>query len=130
MQRLRDAPETFVIGEEERVVAADSPADRAAELILNEDRLLVLQGLEESGRVEIGIAQILEQRAVKLIGAALQGGVDDRPAGASELGAEIVGLDLEFRHGIGRDLRHLVGEALVAGAVGVVVDSIQDEIVE
>ena len=54
----------------------------------------------------------------------------DGAHGPSVFGAEVVGLDLELLHRVRRQLDHLVGEALVASAVGVVVDAVQDEVVE
>ena len=67
---------------------------------------------------------------MKLVRAAAERRVDDRAAGAAELGAEVVGLDLELLHRVRRHLHDLVGEALVAGAVRVVVDAVEDEIVQ
>ncbi len=46
------------------------------------------------------------------------------------LGAVVVGFDFELLNGVGAGLHHLVGEALVAGAVGVVVDAVEHEVVE
>ena len=71
-----------------------------------------------------------QRGAVELVGAAAERGVDDGAAGAAVLGAEVVGLDLELLDRVGRDLHDLVREALVAGAVGVVVDAVEDEVVE
>ena len=52
------------------------------------------------------------------------------PAGAAVLGAHVVGDDLELLHRVRRRLHHLVREALVARAVGVVVDAVDQEVVE
>ena len=56
--------------------------------------------------------------------------VDDAAARAAELGAVVRGLDAELLHGIGRELHDLIRKALIAGAVRVVVDAIDDEIVQ
>src|ERR1019366_528126 len=53
-----------------------------------------------------GIALIPERAAVKLVGAALGGGVDDAAAGASVLGGEGVGLDGELLHRLRRETDH------------------------
>ena len=72
----------------------------------------------------------LPRRAVERVRAAAERRVDDRAAGASVLGAEVVGDDLELFDRVRRHLHDLVREALVAGAVGVVVDAVEDEVVE
>ena len=67
---------------------------------------------------------------MNLIGAALGGGVDDGAGGAAILGAVVAGLHAELADRVRRQLHHLVGKALVAGAVGVVIHAIDHEIVE
>ena len=52
------------------------------------------------------------------------------PPRAAVLGAHVVGDDLELGHRVRRRLHHLVREALVAGAVGVVVDAVEQVVVE
>ena len=122
--------EPLVVHEEEGAVADDGPAEDAPELVAVERGLHPGGRLEEAGGVERGVAVELPRRAVKRVGAAAERGVDDGAAGTAELGAEVVGLDLELLHGVGRDLHDLVREALVAGAVGVVVHPVEDEVVE
>ena len=68
--------------------------------------------------------------AVELVRAAAVGDVDRRAGGAPVLGALVVGDDAELADRVGRRLHHLVREALVAGAVGVVVDAVDQEVVE
>ena len=52
------------------------------------------------------------------------------PAGAAVLRAHVVGDDLELLDRVRRRLHHLIREALVARAVGVVVDAVDEEVVE
>ena len=110
--------------------AHDRAAEHAAELVAVQRRLDAGGRLEEAGRVQRRVAVELPRRAVEPVGAAAERRVDDGAAGAAELGAEVVGLDLELLDGVGRDLHDLIREALVAGAVGVVVDAVEDEVVE
>ena len=58
------------------------------------------------------------------------GDVDGGAGGAAVLGALVVGDDLELGDGVRRDGDDLVVEALVAFAVGVVVDAVEQEVVE
>ena len=72
--------------EEERLVLDDRAADGAAELVLAEvparDAARVI---EEGIRVQIAVAEKLPDVAMKLIRAALDGGVDHGAGGGSEL---------------------------------------------
>ena len=123
------APQGFEIGKEERLVLDHRSAEHAAELVLLEDRLAVGR-LEIPHRIQVRIAQELPCRAVKLIGAALQRHVDNGAAGAPVFGAEVVGLHLELGDRVGTQLDGLVGVALIAGVVGVVVHAVHLKIVE
>jgi hypothetical protein len=67
---------------------------------------------------------------VKRIRTAAVVDVDGRAGGTAVLGAHVVGDDLELADRVRRGLHHLVREALVARAVGVVVDAIDQEVVE
>ncbi len=129
-QRLRDLPEAFVVGEEERAVPDDRPAEHETELVPDQLRLHAVGRLEEPDRVERVVAVELPERAAERVGAAAHRRVDDGAAGAAELGAEVVGLHLELLDRVGRHLHELVREALVAGAVGVVVHAVEDEAVD
>ena len=87
-------------------------------------------GLKKPVALRSGIAEVFVKGAVHPVGAAAQGGVDHGASHPAVLGGEVVGLDFEFLHGVRGDLGDLVGEALVAGAVGIVVDAVELEIVE
>ena len=123
------AAQGFEIGKEEGLVLDHRSAEDAAELVLLEDRLAVGR-LEISYGIQVRVAQELPCRAVKLIGAALQRHVDDGAAGAPVFGAEVVGLHLEFGNRVGTQLDGLIGIALVAGVVGVVVDAVHLKVIE
>ena len=122
--------EAFVIAEEERPVAGDRPADHAAELVALQRRLFTRGRREIAGRVQRRIPVELPAAAVNTVRAAPVGHVDGGARRPAVLGALVVGHDLELVDGIGRRLHHLVGEALVAGAVGVVVDAVDEKVVE
>ena len=122
--------EDLEVTEEERAVLHDGAADHGAVLVAVELRLLAVGGLEEAGGVEVGAAQEVPAGAAEPVGAAGVGHVDGGAGRAAVLGAHVVGDDLELGHRVGRRLHHLVREALVAGAVGVVVDAIDEEVVE
>ena len=122
--------EDLDVGEEERLVLHDRAAEHAAELIAIEAGLHAGRGPEEAGGVELGAAHELPRRAAEGVGAARIGDVDRRAGRASVLGAHVVGDDLELADRVRRRLHHLVREALVAGAVGVVVDAVDQEVVE
>src|SRR6185295_4922076 len=125
-----DAAEAFVVGEEEHFLLQDRATESATELILIEGQSAAADGLKEAGGVEHGVAEELPGLTVKLVCSALDSGIDDSAGGAAIFGAVVVGFHLEFGERIGIGLNDLVGKALVAGAVGVVVDAIQQEIVE
>ena len=76
---------------------------------------------DEADGVQVGIAQELVRRAVKLVGAGPQRRVDHAAAHAPVLRAEVAGDDLELGERVRRGLHHLARIILVAGAVGVVV---------
>ena len=67
---------------------------------------------------------------MKLIRAAADTDVDDRACGAAILRAVVVGLDAELVDGVGRRRNRLVRKALIRRAVGVVVKTIEKEVVE
>src|SRR5262249_39104276 len=101
LERVIDAAEALVIGEKEELVFPQRPAERAAELVLVKGQSAAADRLEEAGGVQLGIAQKLPQFSVELVGAALDGGVDDGTGCAAELGAVIVGLDFELLQRVG-----------------------------
>src|ERR1700678_4384209 len=65
-----------------------------------------------------------------MVGTAKDTDVDDGSGGAAILCAVVVGFDAELGDGIGGGRNGLVGEALVRGAVGVVVETVEQEVVE
>ncbi len=67
---------------------------------------------------------------MEFVGAARVSDVDGRARAAPVFGALVVGHDLKLRDGIRRRLHHLIRKSLVAGAVGVVVETIQQVIAE
>ena len=124
-----DAAVAFVVAEDEHLVFDERSAHGGAELILDQRGLLIVDGLEEAGGVERGVAQVLPDGGVEFVGAAADGGVDDSAAGAAEFGREVVGFEAKLLDGVRGDLDDLIGEALVRGAVGVVVDAVDDEVI-
>ena len=84
---------------------------------------------QEAGGVQIGVAQELVGRAVKLVGPGFHHRVHHRAAHAPVFGAVVAGDDFEFGDRVRRRLHQLRRIALVAGAVGVVVQAVQQKIV-
>ena len=122
--------EALEVGEEERLVLRDGTAEDAAILIAPQRRLLAVGRQEVRKRVQRRVAEELEDVAAQAVAAAPIGDVHRRAGRASVLGALIVGDEAELRHRVGRRLHHLVREPLVARAVGVVVDAVDQEVVE
>ena len=138
-ERLEHLTETFIVEEEEELVLDDRAAEVDAVLVAIEGRLLEGSGdagaadgqrLEEAGGVEVGVADELVDRGVEVVGAAVRCDVDGGAGGAAILRALVVGYDLELRDGVGRNGDDLVVEALVALAIGVVVQAVEQEVVE
>ncbi len=78
----------FVIEEEEQTVAHDGTAEVAAVLIPPQRRARQAGFVgEEIIGIELVIAEELEERAVKCVGAGACGDVEDAAAGASVFGA-------------------------------------------
>ena len=112
--------QALVVAEEERLVAQQRSAERAAELMRVERRL---GRREEVARVERLVAVVLEQRAAELVGARADAQVDDGAAEHAELGGRVVRLDLEFlqRFEWRRDVHERVERLVVGHAVEQVV---------
>src|SRR5262249_4504031 len=96
----------------------------------DERRFHVTRRFEETHSVEDCIAVKLPQIAVKLIGAATVCCIDYSAAATPKFGAIGIGLHLELLHGVGRNLDNLAGKALIAGAVGIIIHAIEQEIVD
>ena len=87
-------------------------------------------GLEEAGGIEGRVANVLPGAPVELIGAEAGDHVDGSAAGVAKLGAGVIDYHLKLGYRIGRGLHHLVGESLIGGAVLVVVQAVEEEVVE
>jgi hypothetical protein len=64
-------------------------------------------------------------RPVQRVGAAADAGIDHCARRTAVFGAVVVGVEAELLHRVRRRLHHLVREALVAGAVGVIVQAVE-----
>src|SRR5215471_17809299 len=73
---------------------------------------------------------IFPQAAVKLIGPTAVRCVDHRPGATPEFSAVGVGLHLELLDGVRGDLDDLARKTLIARAISIVVDTVQQEIVD
>ena len=87
-------------------------------------------GLKKPVALRLVSRDELPRRPAEAVGAAGGRDVDGRAGRPSVLRAHVVGDDFELGHRVGRGLHHLVAEALVARAVGVVVDAVDEEVVE
>ena len=85
----------LVAAEEERRVADDRPADRAAELVLPRLRLGVAGRQEIRPRLQPLVVVIAEGRAVQLVAAALDAHVRRHAAGQAVVGVEAAGDDAD-----------------------------------
>jgi len=121
--------EALVVGEEERPVALDGTAGDEAELMTAQRRLAAPGRLEEPDSVHRSVPEELPAAAAKLVGATAIRRIHDGAAAPAVLGAVVVRLDLELGDGVRRNLDHLIGEALVARAVRVVVDTVELKVV-
>ena len=124
-----DVPQPFIVEEKEELVAADRTAHGGAELVLHQGRFDPGPDKRTIG-VQHCVAQIVVYNAVKAVGAAAGGRVDDRAGGAPVLGAEVIGLNLELLHRIGRGDDGFIGITLVRGLVSVVVEAVELKIVD
>jgi hypothetical protein len=111
----------LVVEEEERAIADDAPAERAAELVIGQrvhPNVKVLPG------VEVVVAQELEQRAVEVVRAGLNLQVDHPAGRAAILGRVVAGLKAELADGLGGGDHHGQAEH-----DGVVVDAVDHPVV-
>ena len=102
----------FVIGEEERAIAAQRTARRSAELVALVGRARLPGGGEEIACVHRAVAQELVGCAVELVAAASEHHVELPAAVAPERGIVAAGGHLELAHGVHRR-RH--GDAVELG---------------
>ena len=105
-------PAALIVGEKEKLVADNAPANRAAELIVDGGRL---RHRERVARLNILVTVKLEQAAVIVVRAALESNVRHRAAGITELGVEIRGGHVHRLDGLGR--RHQRGQVAVVDLV-------------
>ena len=121
--------------EEKRLVPADGPAERGAELVLPQRfgvRLAVpvaVHVVEHVARIEDVVAHVLVRRAVELVRARLDADDHHRAGVLAELGGVVAGLHLELRHGVERRHHHLHLAVLHPHHVVVVVDAVDEEAV-
>jgi hypothetical protein len=87
---------------------------------------LPVSGLDGGVKGPIAFRTVLR----KFVRAAADTDVDDGSGGATVLRAVVVGFDAELVDGIRGGRNGLVGEALVGGAIGVVVETVEEEVVE
>src|SRR5262249_55323889 len=131
------AAEPFVIAEEEYFVAAIEnfrddyrTASRKAELVLAKFALGNAAGIfEEISGVQLVIAEEFPSGAMEAVGAGLDRGVEHRGTRASEFGAEVRSLNLEFLNGVDRRKHDEIGSVQEVHGVGVVVDAVEQIVV-
>src|SRR5262249_20588313 len=94
-----------------------------AKLVLLERRLGT-SGIEEGVGIELGVAQKLEGRAMKIVGAGPDIHIDGAAEAASEFGGQQIRLHLKLGNGVrtGQD-----GRIVVVG--GVIVDAVEKKVV-
>ena len=109
-------PQSFVVREEEKLVAPDGSAQGPTELVEFERALV---GCEIGPRIEHVVAQKLVQRAVKRVRATSGDDIDDRSAALSEFRGRKAGLYFELGDGIDRRRNSVTTAAVLA-----VVDSV------
>ena len=97
----RGGVDSFVVGEEERAVPDDRPAEGAAELMLVVHRVPVCK---EVALVEARIPVELVRRTVELVGPRLGDEANDAAPRAAGLSRIEVGLDADFLDGVHRRL--------------------------
>ena len=131
--RLQVVNELLVMGVEEGLVLEDGTTDgAAADVVVHWQFLQPRPVLEEVGRIQSLIPEVVPGMAVELVAPALGEHRDDRPAHAAVLGRVVVGDDLELLHrlrsrlhrGPLRDVAHVVG-AVQLDLVGVRIQAVE-----
>ena len=121
----RGVARPLVAAEEERAVADDRPAERAAELVVAKRRLREARLLREILLLVEGvIPEELECRPLELVRARLDRERDDPARGVPVLRAEVRALDTELLDGIDRRAQRLRRAGVEAHDVVVVVDAV------
>ena len=93
-------PLALIVEEEERLIAANGPADDATELIAAKLRLDRVGRREEVPRIQRFVSKELKGGAVKRVAPGLGGQVHHTAVEAPELGWRTVGFDLELLNGV------------------------------
>ena len=126
----------LVVDEEEQLVFANGSAQRTAKLVADQHRHLTLPvstlsgGRKGPNRIQVGVAVVLPYPAMKLVGAAVDRDVDHRTGSAAKFRTIVIGFDAKLVDRIRRRRNRLVGKSLVRSAVGVVVQSVEQKVVE
>ena len=108
------------------MVPQDGQTQRGAELIL------VIRGNRccvPAFRIQIGVAEILPDVAMNLVGAGLDARVHDGARRVSEFRAVVTGLQIEFGKRVRRRTHDEAGAVEEVDQVGIVVYSVKDEVV-
>ena len=121
----------LVVPEDERPVVNDRPASCGAELVLMKRRLRLSRRIgEEIVGVQLVVAKELEDRAVELVGAALDRGIDHGARCVAEFRGEGAGLDFEFLHRVHRrHYRDAIPSDRACIGHGIVIDTIQRDFI-
>ena len=114
------------IAKVEDLVLPDGQTQRGSELVL---MVGGNRGCEPVPRIKIGIADILPQIAMDLVGAGLDADVDDGSGGVAELGAVVGSVNLELSQSVRWRLDVVAGAVLLVVDVYVVVNAVKDEVV-
>src|SRR5215472_2944369 len=127
---IEDLPETFIVGEDEDLVLPDGAAERAAELVADELRLLIGYRLNGTDGIQARVANVVPRATMEVICAAAGLYVDNRARHAAIFGGVIVGLQAELVDSVRRWRDVLILEALVRGPVIRVLKTVEHELVE
>src|SRR5437762_663370 len=104
--------------------------DRSAELVLPEFSFGNSSGiLKEICGVELVIAKEFPERPVEMVGAGLNGGIQNGSGGPSELGAKAIGLNLEFLDGVDRRADHKMRAVEEVDQLNVIVNAVKQVVV-
>ncbi len=115
---------TAEAAEEEVLVVTDRTTDRGSEAVLV---VWILRGAHAGvmrDRIEVPVAEEFECRAMEAVGAALGDDADDGGGVTAELGAVVVGNDIELADGVG--VGNLVAGVAEAGHVEAAVEVVGD----
>src|SRR5262245_36750493 len=90
---------SLIVDKEKRTIPQDATAQRAAKLVLLECRSRKSGGIgKEVVCIQLVVSKEFEQRAVKLVTARLDAGVDHGTGRMAELSRKCARLDLELLH--------------------------------